>query len=222
MKRALLLVLAACHVDLEPPWQLDHDRILAVRVTPPHLAAGEVALVDALVAHAGGPTTIEAPRGITATDAPGGLFTAVNFSIDHWEIHGRDDAGLADARAELGLAADAPVPLELTVVITQTLVAKKVIWLGDSRANPDLPAVIVDGVPPGPALDVPIGRDIPASAIASDVSWFTSVGTLVDDDQPTATLYVAPEDPRSGEFAVVVRDDAGGVVWNVWPIEAHL
>lgn len=225
MTRAVLvLAVAACHVDLVPPWQLDQDRLVAVRVTPPHVAAGEVALVDALVAHAGGSTTgrtsIESPRGITAAGAPGGLFTAVNFSIDHWEVRGPDDAGLAAARAELGLAADAPVPVELTCVF-ETLIANKVIWLGDSRPNPDLPPILIDGAVPGATLDVPAGRDLQLSAVAEDVRWFSSAGTLVDDDQPTATLHVAPEDPPSGELAVVVRDGAGGVVWQVWPITAH-
>jgi hypothetical protein len=42
-----------------------------------------------------------------------------------------------------------------------------------------------------------------------------------DDDEHAAFLHVLPKDPLEGELAVVVRDIAGGVVWQVWPIVAQ-
>ena len=53
--RALALVRArrcagrpGCTDDVDPPWQLDHDRIVAVRATPPRIASGETARLDVL------------------------------------------------------------------------------------------------------------------------------------------------------------------------------
>ena len=54
-----------------------------------------------------------------------------------------------------------------------------------------------------------------------DVNWLTSCGNMHDFDLPQAHLRVEPEDPQTGELAVVLRDDRGGVTWRVWPIEAH-
>ncbi|HSR95739.1 MAG TPA: hypothetical protein VLM79_01660, partial [Kofleriaceae bacterium] len=51
----LVVAVAACTDDLDPPWQLDHDRIIAVRATPPQIAAGDRAVVDALVGTKGAP-----------------------------------------------------------------------------------------------------------------------------------------------------------------------
>jgi len=222
MKRvAILVTFAACHDELVQPWQLDHDRIVAARATPAGIASGEAAQLDALIAHEGGVTDVEMPTGATAAGAPGGLFTAVHFMFDHWEIQAPDDAQLAAARAELGLAATAPVPLEVTLVFPGKLVASKLVWLGESRANPALPAITIDGVAPGTTLDLPRGRDITLSATGDDVSWLSSTGTLHDDDANVATLDVARGDPATGELAVVVRDGAGGIVWQVWSITTH-
>jgi hypothetical protein len=215
MKRALAIAFAACSAP-EPlePWQLDHDRVVAVRAEPPHLPPGEVALLDALVAHADGPTTVEPPRNAAAPGAPGGLFTAVHFNIDHWQIDGPDDAALTTARAELGLPDGAPVPLEVTIEVSGPLYAKKIVWLGDARANPAPPAFNY-----GP--DVSRGEHTVAvePPAGSSVRWLTSCGTLRADGEATASHVV--DAPCEGELVVVVRDDAGGVVWQVLPVRAR-
>ena len=104
---ALGLGAAACAEDTTPRWQLDNDRVLAVRSTPAQLASGQVALLDALVAYADGPTQQVAPLGATAAFAPAGLFTAVHFNLDHWEIDGPDAARL-DAANRTSVAMAAP------------------------------------------------------------------------------------------------------------------
>ena len=220
MTRALvtLVGLAACHAELEPPWQLDHDRIVAVRATPPGIAAGETALIDGLVAHAGQPTDVEAPTGATAPTAPGGLYTIVHFVFDHWEIQGPDDTALAPARAELGLGPTDPVPLDVTLVF-HDLVATKRVWLGESLANPAPPEILIDGAAPITTIVVARDSDVKVEADATDVRWFTSVGALDAADQPVATLHAG--DPAQGEFAVVVRDGTGGMSWQVWPLESR-
>jgi hypothetical protein len=222
VKRLVVLPfgLAACHADLDPPWQLDHDRVVTVRSTPPHVATGESARLDALVAHAGAATSVEQPAGMTAANAPAGLFTAVNFIFDHWEVIGPDAAQLDAARAELGLAAGAPVPLHVTF-FTGDFTSTKIVWLGDDADNPPLPTVHIAAPPPDATLVVSRDRDVAVSVAAADASWFTSCGTLDDADQPDATLHVYPDDAQQGELAVVVRDGNGGIVWQVWPIVAN-
>lgn len=211
----LVLVVAACS---EPPtlepWQLDHDRVIAVRATPPHVAPGEIALFDSLIAHAGGPTTIEPVYNASAATAPGDLYTAVHFYIDHWQIDGPDQARLDVARSELGLAADAPVPIEVTLELPGPLYAYKTVWLGDSRDNPAAPALSY-----GP--DIVLGEHALAFAppLGGSVRWLTSCGTLRDDTESHATHIV--DEPCTGELVVVVRDAFGGVAWQVLPIVAE-
>ena len=64
---------------------------------------------------------------------------------------------LAMARAELHLAPDAPVPLELGVDVVwpypvtsvdgTSFVATKTVWLGDSAQNPALTGMLMRGAP---------------------------------------------------------------------------
>lgn len=214
MKRALLLVLAACADETTPPWQLDQDRILGVRATPPGIAPGETARLVALLAHADGPVTEEQPLGASAAFAPADLYTAVHYNIDHWEVNAPDESKLAEARAELGLPADAPIPLEITLELPGPLYATKTVYLGTSRVNPEPPSVHPD------TSSIRIDHDLQLTSVSTgDVRWFTSCGELIDHDQAIATLRV--EDPCDGELVVVVRDDAGGVTWRILPLHAQ-
>jgi len=221
--KCLMLMLAACApAPVEPEaWQLDQDRVIAVRVSPPGILAGEHATIDGLVAHAGGPTTIETPSAVTAAGSP--LFEAVNFLFDHYEVIGPDDATLAGARTELGLAAGAPIPFPLAVFFGPLsgdhFNTHKDMWLGEADANPGLPALTIDGVQPTASLGVAVGRDIALVADADTVRWLSSCGTLRDDDQPNAILRV--DEACNGELVVVVRDGRGGTVWQVWSLAAE-
>jgi len=210
MKRALVL-LVACTPESAPAWRLDQDRVIAVRAEPPHIAAGAIARFDALLAHADGPTTVE-PPAFASSESPT-LFDIVHFNIDHWEVVAPDEQRLAVERATLGLAIDAPVPLEVTLELSSGLLAKKIVWLGDSRENPIAPVVAL-------ADPLPLARDIPLSVAADGtVRWFTSCGTLRDAEAATATLRI--DEPCTGEIAVVVRDGLGGVAWQVIPARAE-
>ena len=172
MKRMLLLLAACAPAPIEPEaWQLDQDRVIAVRVTPPGIVAGEHATIDGLVAHAGGPTTIETPSAVTAAGSP--LFEAVNFLFDHYEVIAPDDVTLADARTQLGLAAGAPIPFPLAVFFGPLsgdhLTTHKNMWLGEVDTNPSLPALTIDGAPAAATLGVAVGRDIALFANADMV-----------------------------------------------------
>lgn len=225
----LVLALAACAGKSDPRWQLDHDRIVAVRATPSHIPAGAVATLDALVAHVGGPTDMEAPTmaGVSPT-APAVLAgTMVTFDSGAWHVTAPSEATLATARAALMLDAGAPVPLDIGVTFgSQPLIALKTIYFGDSADNPTLGEVMVDNVAvtPGQSLVIPTDTDVPLAVTADDkamVNWLTSCGTMHDDNEHVAFVHVLPADPMMGELAVVVRNPDGGVAWQVWPILAQ-
>ena len=189
---------------------------------------GESAELDGLVAHDGAPTTVELPAEAAVLDGPDILKDLVYTDAGRWYVYGPADYALAIAREELGLAADAPVPLDVYTAFgregEEALFAKKRVWLGASGTNPIMPRATVDGSPMTDALVVPRGPDVYLSVSAGEgdrVSWLSSVGTLFQDDVATSFLRVLPEDRAEGELAVVIRDAHGGVAWQVWPIRAE-
>lgn len=228
---ALAIAAAGCVGDLDPPWQLDHDRIIAVRATPPGIAPGETSTLDALLGKKGEPTRVAAPEA-AAVVSPASLADVLSFDGTSWIVTAPSEERLAAARVELGLAADAPVVLRVGVSYDrQALVATKTIDLGRAAVNPSLISMNmkIDGAPAGsaepeeivvePLVEVPLSVD--ADDEFYDVTWLTSCGTMHDFDLPSAYLKVEAEDPTSGELAVVLRDDRSGVAWHVWPIRAE-
>jgi hypothetical protein len=225
---AVLLALGSigCVDELDPPWQLDHDRIVAVRATPPAIQPGERSELDALIARKGDKTVESVPEAAIVV-SPMSLGSAVALDGGKWVVTAPDAAALDAARAELELPADKPVPLVVGVSYQgQALVATKTILLGATGANPSLDAMMIDGAPADMRTEIVVGTlvDIPLSVAAEDaddVNWLTSCGTMHDFDLPEAYLRVELEDPTAGELAVVLRDDLGGVAWRVWPIRAE-
>ncbi|HEX7843217.1 MAG TPA: hypothetical protein VF469_37355 [Kofleriaceae bacterium] len=229
MKSALLLVLVAaagCMGDVDPAWQLDHTRIVAVRASPPGIASGQTSTIDALLGQKGGMTRIAAPE-LAAVVSPTSLSDVLTGKAGSWVVTAPDETRLAAARTELMLAPGAPVPLQIGVSYAgQTLVATKTVELGQAADNPPLNGILVDGKPPGDGelsvgklVKVPLAID--ADDVTYDVTWLTSCGTMHDFDLPRAYLEVEADDPAKGELAVVVRDASGGVSWKRWPIHAE-
>jgi len=223
---AIALAAVACTDELDPPWQLDHDRIVAVRATPPAIEPGGRAELDALIALAGGMTS-ERPPEAAIVVSPMSLAGAVAPEAGAWIVTAPDAARLDAARAELRLEPGAPVPLVVGVSYQgQALTAVKTVWLGMSADNPSLDAMMIDGAPADARSEIVVGTlvDVPLSISADvddDVNWLTSCGTMHDFDLPQAYLRVELEDPAAGELAVVRRDPRGGVAWRVWPIRAE-
>ncbi|HEV7559097.1 MAG TPA: hypothetical protein VGO00_26670 [Kofleriaceae bacterium] len=224
----MFVLLAGCLDGIDPRWQLDHDRVVAARATPPSIAAGETATLDALVAHKGAPTSQMAPVEAVAAGAAS-LMSTVVFDSGVWSVVAPSEDVLAQARAELSLPPGAPVPLPIGMTFpgsdsSTQLVVEKTITLGVSAENPTMPAISFAGGAPGEMLTVPGDVDVPMSVTVDPtwtVSWLTSCGTMHDDDEQAAFLHVLPDDPMQGELALVIRDAAGGVVWQVWPISAE-
>lgn len=221
MKKLLLLFVAACASDVDPPWQLDHDRIIAVRATPPHIPAGATSTIDVFVGHKGAATSVQAPD-VTTVVSPMSLADTLSGTT----VTAPSEDRLAAARTELGLMPGAPVPLQLGVgVAAGKLAATKTVWLGDSADNPTLDGVTVGDVTPGASIVVPKLTDVHLFVNGDDsvdtINWLTSCGSMHDFDLHKAYLRVEKDDPTSGELAVVFRDGQGGVVWQVWPISAQ-
>lgn len=222
---ALALALAACTQDVDAAWELDHDRVIAVRSTPSRIAAGETAELDALVGRKSEPPSGRDPDTASVV-SPSGLDAALARPAAHWTVTAPPDDQLAPARVELGLAADAPVPLRVRMVFADTgEVAYKVVWLGEHADNPVVAPISLDGMD-GLAitqLSVAPGTRIPFAVELDDsydINWLTSCGTMHDFDLPRSYLRVEPEDSHAGTLALVVRDALGGVVWYLWSISA--
>jgi len=222
---ATLAGLGACTSDVDPAWQLDHDRVIAVRATPSRIASGESAVLDALFGHKGAPPS-ELEPDTAEVISPTSLAGALSHGA-HWTITAPGDDQLAAARSELSLDAGAPVPLRLRVRFAGTpLDGLKVVWLGEHVNNPVLDAVTIDNqnALAEPELAVAAGVDVPLAVSfddSFDINWLTSCGTMHDFDLARAHLRVEPADPHSGTLALVVRDDLGGVAWHLWPITAE-
>ncbi len=220
MKRVLLLVaVAGCATDIDPEWQLDHERIIAVRATPPHVPSGATSQLDLLVGHKGAPTEVKAPDAATVI-SPHSLAGALQGAT----ITAPGEDQLAAARAELGLMPGETVPLQIGV-LSGNLAATKTVWLGDAADNPPLASLAIGGQVPPYEIAVPPDTDVRLFVDADDkvdtVNWLTSCGTMHDFDLHSAYIHVLPKDPQMGELAVVLRDPIGGVSWQVWPIHVE-
>ena len=157
------LNLAGCVDEIDARWELDHDRVVAVRATPPRIMPDQEAALETLVAHAGAPVAVEQARSASAPTAPAALQSMVSFDGSRWIVRAPSDETLASSRPAMGLAADAPVPLDLLLVFGppgHELYVTKTVWLGDLAENPALPDVTVDGAPAGDSLAIPLGRDV--------------------------------------------------------------
>lgn len=227
MRFLVLSCLVGCIEPIDQRWELDHDHVVAVRATPPSIVPGQWSRIDALIAHAGAPTTIESPVGAVA-QVPAGdpLEGIVSQKRDGgWYLTAPSEETLAAVRTRDGLAADAPVPVPVAMAFgngDDVLYAKKTIYLGAQRDNPAVPIMAVDGQPAADRIVVPMERDVYVSVPTEHrVNWLTSCGALFQDDVATAFLRVAGDDRCDGELAVVIRDAHGGVAWRVWPVLAQ-
>lgn len=235
---AIVAAATGCMGDIDPPWQLSHDRIVAVRAEPPGIMAGQTSRIDALLAHKDQMTSVAAPA-FAAVTSPMSLADVLSMQGGTWTVTAPGEDRLAAARSELKLPTGAPVPVQIGVSYAgpdgdmpgkQTLDATKTILLGQPVTNPPLDGLTIDGKPidaasPSDALTVGKLVNVPLSVNANDadfdVTWMTSCGTMHDFDLPQAYLRVETDDPDQGELGVVVRDTHGGVAWKIWPIKAE-
>lgn len=231
-------LLGGCADDVAEPYELTHPRLLAIRTEPAVLPADRDGRLDVLFTDGLAP-----PRLATADEISLSLPPAIAEALGHpdpatlftrdrdgWQLHAPDEATLAAARTQLGLAADAAVPMPLDVTVTPAtaapLMAQKAVSFGTFVGNPDAPKISIADLPASGSASLPSGSEIslhaevPAASLAGppdDVTyrWFSSVGELRHYTQPLALIETdAEEAGREATLLVVARTPAGGVSWN--------
>ncbi len=213
------LVIAACLLvgcdDVPQPFDLDHARVMAVRIDPPALAPEDRARIDVLVTDSSAQPRIADPATVTVEAVIG---VTVGRDDDGWFATAPTAAQLTALRVALGVAdgADVVVPLALTIAtVDGVLPAQKTLALGTRADNPAAPAITLDGAVG--ALVMTPGRDA-ALAVAPSVAalsyrWFSSVGDLTGYTRAEARLD--PVRGAEGHVVVVVRDQVGGTAWTI-------
>lgn len=203
MKHLIPILACAACTDVPQPFELDHTRVMAVRVDPPALASGEVARVDVLV------TSAEAgPRVATPTEVSIAPIVGVDIERDAtgWYVVAPDGV-------------TAIVPLSITVESEDgPLSIQKTLAFGSHADNPRVPVIAIDGVDTDASRTAELAgtddRVLSVAATNEDLSyrWFSSIGELVGYTRPTATLEPSG---GPGHLALVVRDQAGGTAWTL-------
>lgn len=223
---ALVALVAGCTQDVDPAWQLDHDRVIAIRATPSRIASGETAVVEALLGRAGDVPIEVDPANVMVVE-PTVLASSLTRQGTKWRVTAPGPTQLDAARSELMLEPGSPVPLRLRMTFpNSTKVGLKIVWLGEHADNPVLGPIFVNGVDQQAATMLTVAKltDIPLEVEFDDshiVNWLTSCGEMHDFDLAKAYLRVETENDQSGTLGVVVRDELGGVAWKMFPITAE-
>jgi hypothetical protein len=236
----LLAALTAACDDTDPQWELDNDRIIAVRASSPQLAPGEKATLDVLVTAEGRGPFVMPPLGALVVpvdpkspnaqpiELPAVLTNAVRIENGQWTVVAPSAAELDQARGQLGIAAGEPVTLLVGVRVDPgagPLDAVKAVQLGvpATVGNPTLGAVTINGQPAADGLVLPKDTDVILTVEAGaedDVYWLSSIGDLSDEEDAVAELNhdssKSDEHLLEGHIAVVVRTKQGGVTWGFW------
>jgi hypothetical protein len=217
----VLVALVGCAGDIDPPWQLAHECIIAVRATPPHVLAGAQSTIDVLVGHVGSGVEVVAP-----TDASVVSPTSLSEIISGTSIvNAPGETELDQVRSDLGLGSADPVPVEIEIE-ADGFEALKTVYVGDSADNPTLDGLLVNNVvpptDPTATITVPANVDVPlfvnADDMANNINWLASCGTMNDYNLNDAFLHVNPTDPQTGQLGIVLRDQNAGVVWQYWSV----
>lgn len=207
---ALVSLLAGC-TDFDLPSALTREQIIAVRSTPSALIPGTRAELEAVVA---GPDGLVEDAALTWSIDPlmAGVSPDVAIEID--------DDGRAWLAVDEG-AEPGGVVIALQVATDEgPISARKTVEVTDEpRDNPGPMGLEAEGQTIDDAVEVAAGASIELAASADSVdaprySWYATVGEI-ERFRHNPTELVAPADPAEGWLIAVVRDDAGGVAWEV-------
>ena len=192
---ASLILFTACD-ELADPARLDDAQILAVRATPPHVAATGRAKIDLLVGDYAGMAFEPNPMPIAGT-------LAVEHTSEGWFVTG-------DGQPAMTVSVSSTIDGE-------TWRAEKTVFFDAMPLdNPAVTDVAVDGSAAA-LVDAFIGSRpaLTVTCAGGDLltySWYSSVGDLEHYHKQTATLKA--DAAADGAIAIVVRDDHGGVGWQ--------
>lgn len=215
-----LALLAACADDVAQPYQLDHARILAVRTDLAQLGPLDRSTLEVLVTDSTAAPYLASPAQLEVRLAPElarpELAPLLVASPDGWAVHAPDAATLAQARLALGLPAEEPLPLPLSLRVHTSdgiLEAQKVVLLGAHLPNPPPPELSLAERAVG--LDTELSLEALAMPADASVRWFAWPGELTSYTQPSATWTLSPDERAQARLALVLRTPDGGVAWQV-------
>jgi hypothetical protein len=199
---SIAALVGAC-TDVPLPYELEHTRVMAVRLEPPSLGPSERATIDVLVTDAIAGARVAAGAQLAVTSpAP----ITITFADGQWSV-----------TAPSLLPSDTLViPLDISISTdTDTLTAQKTLALGATGRNPIAPVILQDGVQAPAVMDPDRDVILDVDGALPDLSyrWFSSVGELTGYTRARATLE--PEAGARGQLGVVVRDQAGGTAWTL-------
>jgi hypothetical protein len=196
--RYLLVFLLGC-ADVAEPFELDHPRVMAVRLTPPGLASGETARIDVLVTDDEAGPRVAAPDDVEVTTVFG---VPIARDDEGWLVTADDREGIVslDIRARVG---------------GEDLHAQKTVALGAHADNPAAPAIVGALTELAPDRDVVLAPELIDPMLS--YRWFSSIGDLSGYTRPEVTLE--PIAGARGTIGLVVRDQAGGTAWVLAPAE---
>ena len=216
----LLAIVVGC-ADVAQPFELDHPRVIAVATEPAGLAPGAAAELRVLVTGAAGPHEVAADAMAVAVPAPLAGAMTVERHEDVWTLGAPPADQIAALRAALQLRPEQPLALPIEVrteVDGVPLTAQKWVIVDGAAANPMISGLTVDGAAVE-TITAQVGTR-PTLAIAHDagtalVRWLSSVGDLERYQTPAAILDASAA--ATGAIVVVVRDQRGGVAWQIVP-----
>ncbi|MDX2088835.1 MAG: hypothetical protein SFX73_13340 [Kofleriaceae bacterium] len=205
------LTAGAC-VETTPRWDLTHDRVIAVRASPPAIEAGGSAQLDALVS-AEGVARVIVPVEVTLS--PDALATVVQQD-GAWVVIAGTSEMLAAAQARLPTGTSLRVDAELVFDVAGIAKhATKSVRLSATGENPVVSIRLADGQV-ATSIETSVGVETQLSTDAPDgasVDWLTSLGELTDDDDPVA--FLTAEEAGAGSVVCVRRELGGGVGWAI-------
>ena len=217
---AALFVTAAC-ADVPQPFELDHARVLAVRIDPPAIPPGGTARIEVLITDSSSSPRVAGPELVEIRLPPelGGAGDRYLARTDAgWQVSAPDTATIDALRRQAALAPDAPLvlPLEIEVeTLDARLHATKTFAIGTPATTPLAPTILLDGSG-GPLIarrETTAVLSVAAPDPAHDYRWFSSIGDLTGFTREEAELD--PSGEGSGAIVVVERDQAGGTAWTI-------
>lgn len=227
----LLTTMMGCSDEIAEPFQLDHARILAIRLDPAVLPPESTAALDVLFTDSSARPRLATPEQIDVSLPPeldrAELRTVLRRSRDGWRIDSPDTATLLAVRAALGTADNDPVLLPIEIEIRSEdgpLYAQKLVAFGAVATNPAPPQLRVQNGNVDDMARIPLADDVALEVQSAGETisyrWFSSLGEMRRYTQPQATISLdAADRGRSGYLAVVARTSAGGVSWKIVTFE---
>ena len=229
---ALSVVLVSCCslgcTDVPQPFDLDHARVMAVRIDPPSLPPDQVATIDVLVTDAAA-QPYQAPVASVRVTLPAALVAAglgdtLQQTATGWQLTSPDAATMASIRMALNKTSEEPlvVPLDIEVTTADgTLIAQKTVAFGPLALNPAVPTITQNDVVTALTMEPGVEATLSVQNPVDDHSyrWFSSVGDLKGFTR--AQVRVDPIAGPAGLIVVVVRDQAGGTSWAMSPVAAR-